>query len=271
MDHSLSLLHSMRGILRLSTTTASIIPSRRVLADLLALLPDGPLAQAISDLAMSPAPTLDTLPALSQAARELDAQLARVPGAAAQLLPLHEALCAVIAAATIVDAGTPATLDLRISGLPALRYIEQIRMPTRPGDTPTVIVGPGEARVTFAGSTYITSRIQLTYGESQLYPRLRMRTPSRCPDDPRPIERNSWIQKPREPYDLEIYTHSRRYKGRIHTRDEPLPLSLVGAGLQLTFPTQAASLVLITTISDEEGEPLGRCLRLLPPQLAPSA
>ncbi len=121
-----------------------------------------------------------------------------------------------------------------------------------------------EHRVRLRGSSYIERRVTLHYWANKAHPRLRARALSATARDDQPQADRDWWQPPLLDYDLTIFTEQERLKGRVFTRQAPMPLVVRGAVFTLILEGSSNAQITITEFRDELDKPLVRVL-LWPP------
>jgi hypothetical protein len=211
------------------------------------------------------------IPDLYSLAAQLDQVIAREPQAADRLQALGQQLQILDtinrAAADEHSALTHVSIHLADSELTSL--VREWHIAATPTEPAIIVVGTlsglsGEHGLRLRGSNYIERRVTLYYHTTHAHPRLRLRSLSANGLDDRQQPHHDWWQHPLTDYDLMIFTEQERFKGRILTRQIPLPLKVHGGMFTLTLAGSNNAHIIATEFRDEFDTPLARVLRWPP-------
>lgn len=195
------------------------------------------------------------------------ASIARYTGVADRLIALRAALGAPQGGAT---PGPPLHLD--IGDMDVLRFVQRLVI-DRYGDKLVVVVGgpttpgprPIDLTVDVPGDHPVLERTEIAYGLGSPSPRVRVNLPARWSGSGHEAlqARQTWIQHPIIECDLHIFNYRSRPLGQILTRTLPLPYTVSGRSLRLTFVAGAPLSVTSTQLRDSKENLLAEIIRVV--------
>jgi hypothetical protein len=166
-------------------------------------------------------------------------------------------------------------VDIQLENIALFQYISSMDIEPALGEPEMVIIGAlpqsvikHDITVSPKNDTYIERRTEIVYGSTLPYPRLNLRLRSRRGSLDVKNARFDWPQRPFPEYDLELCTFQERLMGSIQTRYRDLPYTVVGKKLSITIPKEVDTNILETSILDEKGNALLRCVRIVTVQEA---
>lgn len=271
MRRWLAMLTGLRRLnsLRERLSTGVVQPNGFLTTKLLEYLPDLGLQSTIGMPGSSSAEQglpASTLPTLVYKARSIEEALQARP----EIIPSLEfiartvaTLCAIDTVGNIPEAFAVLVLD----NFEITRCFRTIRVSATNEEADAIIVG-NELGKTFtvllSDTNYATTRLKIGYAYHTRYPELILHTPSQSIYDRRPKNRERWLQKATQAYDIDLYTHSRWKKGTVSTRlIEEGRAVLNGRQIQVNLSAQSGIDIIETKVYNELGKCIVRCLRMV--------